>query len=68
MVGLLPQGDLEVLDRIRPAMALVLLLPAQEIIEGGLGADALGLGEFPSLPGPIILPRQERRFPQVVCA
>ena len=54
MVGLLSQGDLEVLDRIGQSMALVLLLTAQEVIERGLGANVLGLGELSSLAGPIV--------------
>ena len=45
--GFCPQGDLEVLDRVGQSIALVLLLAAQEVIEGGLGADALGQRRVP---------------------
>src|SRR5262249_19765920 len=67
-VGLEPQGGLELLDRLGESLALVLLLPAQEVIEGCLGAGTLRLSELPSLPGPILSPRQAGRSPQVVSA
>ncbi len=68
VVGVLPQGDLEVLDRIGQPLALEVFLPGQEIIEGGLVADALGQTELVGFTGPIVLLRQEGRLPQVVGA
>ncbi len=40
--GFCRRATLEILDRVGQSVAFVLLLAAQEVIEGGLGANALG--------------------------
>ena len=58
MIGLLPQGALEVLDRVGISFVFVLLLPAQEVIERRLRAKLLGLGKL--RPAPALSPLSAR--------